>query len=80
MPLLSLPLVEDSVKELWCKIGAVLVWLDGFDGPLAYLKGIKLPGYLSLYFLLLLTCPLCVKNGVKVRLSNLELRMGDSGD
>ena len=80
MPLFSLPLVEDSVKELWSEIGAVLVWLDSFDGPQAYLKGIKLPDYLSLYFLLLLPCPLRVKKGVKVRLSNLELRMGDSGD
>jgi hypothetical protein len=71
MPLLSLPLVENNFKELWSEIGAVLLWLDGFDGPLAYLKGIKLPGYLSLYFLLLLPCPLCVKKGVKVRLPNL---------
>ena len=63
--------MEYSVKELWSESGAILVWLDGCDGPLAYLEGIKLPGYLFLYFLLLLLCPLCVKKGVKVRLPYL---------
>lgn len=59
--------MEDSIKELWSESGAVLLWLDGFDDPLAYLKAIELPGDLSLYFLLL-PFPLCVKKGVKVGL------------
>jgi hypothetical protein len=59
--------MEDSVKELWSESGAVLLWLDGFDSPLAYLKGIEVPGDLSLYFLFL-ALPLCVKKGVKVGL------------
>jgi hypothetical protein len=59
--------VEDSIKELWSESGAVLFWLDGFDGPLAYLKAIELTGELSIYFLFL-ALPLCVKKGVKVRL------------
>ena len=64
--------MEDGVEELWSESGAILVWLDGCDGPLAYLEGIKLPGYLFLYFLLLLLSPpLCVKKGVKFRLSYL---------
>ena len=48
-----------SIKELWSESGAVLLWLDGFDGPLAYLKAIKLTDDLSLYFLFF-ALPLCV--------------------
>ena len=63
--------MEYSIKELWSVSGAaVLLWLDSFDGPLTYLKGVKLSGDLSLN-LLLLPLPLCVKKGVKVRLSIL---------
>jgi hypothetical protein len=59
--------MKNSIKELWSESGAVLLWLDGFDGPLAYLKCIELPGNLYLYFLFL-PFPFCTKKGVKVRL------------
>ena len=64
--------MEDSIKELWSVSGAILLWLDGFDGHLAYLKAIELAGDLSLYFLFLYPFLLLrVKKGVKFRLSYL---------
>lgn len=59
--------MEDSIKELWSVSGTILLWLDGFNGPLAYLEAIELLGDLSVYFLFLYPfLLLSVKKGVKL--------------